>query len=259
MDRIAGEPHPPLREVEPGIPAAFEAIRRSRWPETRSALRERGGDSAALRAAPDSVRRATRSCASVIAGPGKLEARLQPRGGGAHRRRKVSRPGARHPASAGGGAAGQWRVDAGAHHRRARPGDARRAAVLDRIRAAAELGKACERRTLPLPLPRPWSTEAPRCPGRQQAADPAGQGGLRRAPASPSASSPTSPITTVVKDEDAAACAAYLNNLCRGFPRAAARPSRSAGGLPCEINLRADYETGTRRHRAHQRAAPRHA
>jgi len=243
MDRIAAEPHPPLREVRPGLPAAFEAIidrALAKKPEERFA--SAAEMAAALRAcvAPatqdETVRR------QLIAGLEKFErdfdleeaARAAP---------ETSRP-----------ALDILRAQAAALQGDGASDRARTIAALDlAMRAAlqyfAEFAKLLN------------SVEPPSgAPYHFLYIDPLSAPLLREAALESKSltlavkevcaevhfryrATPPAPITTRVKDEDAAPCEAYLKNLSAAF-RTEGPLFTVIDGLPCEIVLRADYEAG---------------
>ncbi len=242
MDRITGEPHPPLREVNAEIPAALEAIvdrALAKKPEARYA--SAAEMAAALRAciAPEAEDRIRRQ---MIGDLGMLErnfdlaesARIAP---------ETSRP-----------ALDILRAQAASQQSDPASTPARTIAALDvAMRAALQYFTEFARL---LNSVKPASG----APYHFLHLDPLGAPKLRDAqvdskpltlPAKEVCAElrfsfrvvPDDPITTVVKDEDAAACAEYLNNLSVAF-RASGSTFTLTGGLPCEIVLRADYETG---------------
>ena len=242
MDRIAGEPHPPLREVKPGIPAAFEAIvdrALAKAPEARYA--NAAEMAAALRAAltpsgDDEARRRVMLDLEKLDRDFDLEeaARVAP---------QVSRP-----------ALDILRAQAAAQEGSTASAQARTIAALDLAMRGALQYLTEFARLLNSVKP------ASGAPYHFLYLDPLAAPKLRDAqidskpltlPAKEVCAElcfsfrvvPDDPITTVVKDEDAAACQQYLNNLSVAF-RASGATFTLTGGLPCEIILRADYETG---------------
>jgi len=243
MDRITGEPHPPLREGNPEIPAAFEAIvdralakklgeRFASAAEMAEALR------AALAPAPqdDSVRR------QLLEGLEKFErdfdleeaARVAP---------EISRP-----------ALDILRAQAAALKGDAASDGARTIAALDlAMRAAhqyfAEFAKLLNSVEPPSGAPYPFLYVDP-------LAAPLLRDALVESKSATLAvkevcaevrfryrATPPSPVTTRVKDEDVAPCEEYLKNLSAAF-RKEGPLFTVIDGLPCEIVLRADYEAG---------------
>jgi hypothetical protein len=242
MERIAKEPHPPLRGINPEIPAAFEAILEralAKKPEARYA--SAAEMAAALRAsvAPaegDKVRR------QLIEDLGKLErtfdleeaARLAP---------EASRPAldilrAQAAALQGDMASAEARTIAGLDlaMRAALQYFTEFARLLNSVKPAS--GAPYHFLYLdPLAAPKLRDAQVDSKPLTLPAKEVCAELRFSYRVA------PDDPITTVVKDEDTAKCGEYLNNLSVAF-RASGSTFTVTGGLPCEIILRADYETG---------------
>jgi serine/threonine-protein kinase len=243
MDRIITEPHPPLREVKPEIPAAFEAIvdrALAKNPEARYA--SAAEMAAALRAAltpseGDDVRRRVMLDLEKLERDFDLEeaARVAP---------QVSRP-----------ALDILRAQAAAQEGSTASAQARTIAALDMAMRGALQYFTEFARLLNSVKP------ASGAPYHFLYLDPLGAPKLRDAMVDSKALAlpakevcggihfsfrvvPDDPITTRVKDDDAAPCAAYLANLAVAF-RTHESTITITGGLPCEINLRANYEAGS--------------
>jgi len=243
MDRIAAEPHPPLREVKPDIPAAFEAIvDRALAKKLEARYASAAEMAAALRAcvaapeAGDRIRRQLIDDLEKVERAFDLEesARVAP---------ETSRP-----------ALDILRAQAASQQGDAASAQARTIAALDLAMHAALQYFTEFARLLNSVKP------ASGAPYHFLHLDPLGAPKLRDAqvdskpltlPAKEVCAEvcfsfrvvPDDPVTTVVKSEDAAACEDYLNNLSVAF-RVSGSTFTLTGGLPSEIILRADYETG---------------
>jgi serine/threonine-protein kinase len=243
MDRIAGEPHPPLREANPGIPAALEAVvdrALAKQPEARYASAEEMAT--ALRACVmpaegDQQRR------RLMDDLGKLERDFDLEQAAAVAP-QVSRP-----------ALDILRAQAAALEGSTPSARARGIAALDlAMRAAlqyfgefAKLLKSVEPASgapyhflyldpLPAPLLREATVESKSLtlPAKEVCAE------IRFS----YVVTPPAPVTTLVKDDDVAKCEEYLKNLSAAF-RMNGSMFTVIDGLPCEIIVRADYEAGS--------------
>jgi serine/threonine protein kinase len=244
MDRIAGEPHPPLREANPVIPAAFEAIidrALAKNPEARYASAAEMAEALRACVAPpateDTVRR------QLMVGLGKFErdfdfeeaARVAP---------ETSRP-----------ALDILRAQAAALEGSTPSARARTIAALDLAMRAAEQYFGEFAKLLNSVEP------ASGAPYHFLYLDPLAAPLLRQAAVESKSltlpvkevcaevrfrflATPPSPVATRVKDEDVPRCEEYLKNLSAAF-RTNGPVFTVIDGLPCEIILRANYEAGS--------------
>ena len=244
MDRIAGEPHPPLRSIDPAIPAALEAVvDRALAKKLEARYASAAEMAAALRAclAPsegeDTIRR------QMIRDLEKFERNFDLEEA-AHVFPETSRP-----------ALDILRAQAAALEGDTPSARARTIAALDLAMRAAQqyFGEFANLLN---------SVEPPSgAPYHFLYLDPLAAPLLRDAavqsksltlPAKEVCAevdflfhvTPPSPVTTRVKDENVAACEEYLKNLSAAF-RVNGAMFTVVDGLPCEIKLRADYEAGS--------------
>jgi len=244
MDRITGEPHPPLRDVNPEVPAAFEPIvDRALAKKLEDRFASAAEMAAALRAcvapAPkdETVRRELMAGLEKVGRDFDLEeaARVAP---------EISRP-----------ALDILRAQAAALQGDTASDRARTIAALDLAMRAAQQYFAEFAKLLN-------SVEPPSgAPYRFLYIDPLSAPLLREAAVESKSATlavkevcaevhfryrvtPPSPLTTRLKDEDVAPGEEYLKNLSAAFRKEGPLVT-VIDGLPCEIVLRADYETGS--------------
>ena len=241
MDRIAGSPHPPLREVNPEVPAAFEAVVDRALAKKLEDRYESAADmAAALRACIDPSSGEVRR--QLIADLGKIgrdfdleeAARVAP---------ETSRP-----------ALDILRAQAAALEGSTASARARAIAALDLAMRAAQQYFSEFAKLLNSVEP------ASGAPYHFLYLDPLAAPLLRQATVESKATTlpakevcsevrfryvatPPDPVTTRVKDEDVASCEQYLKNLSAAF-RANGPMFTVIDGLACEIVLHADYEAG---------------